>query len=171
MLRSLTVRLWTRRAISVQPWGSAQAFDGANPPGCHYDNDTLCKGGYHINMKGGDDALTDEAKLYKIPDGKERPEDGTVIWSAERERHTRLANKTAEFWTFTKEPGYHYQATLHVDVESPSGHIDSRDFTMDPEADQCYTTMVMTQGSNPPVNFVTISSSNSDKEPGSCNLK
>ena len=156
--------------LAVSPLGSAQAFDGANSPGCHYDNGTLCKGGYHINMKEVDDSLNDAAYLYEVPDGKDTPWDGAIIWSASREHHTGAAKETAEFWTFTKKPGYHYQAVLDVSTGNEwSGH-----FVLDAEADYCYSTRGNGHFSGAVwvTDYVLIEDAhNSDKEYGDCNLK
>jgi hypothetical protein len=162
--------------LSVAPWGPAQAFDGADRPGCHYgNNNTLCKGGYHINMRQSDDAVHDYATLYEIPDGKNR-DAGAVIWSVVREWHTDSARQTSEFWTFTRKPGYHYQAVLAVDVDSNSGHRESYHYDLDPLTDYCYSTTSISVPSNTPgvsllVNGLSEDAHNSDKEPGNCNLK
>ena len=156
--------------LAMSPLGSAQAFDGADSPGCHYDNGTLCKGGYHINMKSSNDSLNDAAALYEIPDGKDKPEDGTIIWSASQEHHTENAKRTAEFWTFTKKPGYHYQAVLDA---STSNEWSGR-FLLDAETDYCFSTTEngYTRGLVWISYYVLMEDAhNSDKEPGDCYLK
>jgi hypothetical protein len=153
----------------MSPLGSAQAFDGANPPGCHYDNGKTCKGGYHINMKGTADSVNDAAYLYKIPDGHDKPEDGTIIWSAPREHHTQGATTTAEFWTFPKEEGYHYQVLLDVSIGGWS-----HKFELDAETDYCYRTVHTGNDGDKPTYELWWDDSNSGnpgKRHGDCNLK
>jgi hypothetical protein len=157
--------------LALIPLAQAQAFDGANAPGCHYDGNTRCKGGYHINMKGSDDSLNDHAVLYEIPDGQSA---GAVIWEAGREHHTGLAKRTAEFWTYVPRPGYHYEAVLTVDG---IGQAFSR--TLDPNTDYCFSTVKVLEGPSRTrhghvgVNVwgLTLDASNSDSAKGDCNLK
>lgn len=161
--------------FTLLPLPQAQAFDGANPPGCHYDGGTLCKGGYHINMKGQSDSLNDHAVLYEIPDGQTT---GTVIWEAKREHHTRNARRTAEFWTYVPKPGYHYQAALVVDGLGVNGR---RTFTqtLSPNTDYCFSTVKVLEGPRRTrfghvgveAWWLALDASNSDSQPGNCNLK